>query len=814
MITLKINGKEITVADGTLMLDAAKEAGYDVPTFCYHKDLAGVGTCRMCLVEIEGQRKMQPACITPVMADMNVLTETDTVRQARSSMLEFLLSNHSLDCPVCDKGGECKLQNMVRQYGPKKGFHLEKKVRFHAEDYVLSEVIVKNSNRCVQCTRCVRVCQEIVGRGVLGSVGRGSHQEETAFMRRDLDCDHCGMCIEVCPVGCFMRRPYRYKARPWDLTGTTSVCPYCATGCTITIEERDGEVVRSKADDGHGINGRMLCSRGRFGTDFVNSAARLTTPLVRKDGELKEATWEEAIEAVKTGLAKVKGDEIGAVASGRLTNEELYAFQKFVRGPLGSSNIDCESRWSADSAGAFIGATAIDSGGLSIADCVGSDAVLILGGQLSEENPVTDYLVRRAEATRSMSVVIASARAMKLDSSAAATLRHNAGAAGAAAAALASALGDGAGLKELASAAGLSEDDVKGAAAPLKAAESVGVMVGTDILRYGGSEELKALVETLRSLGKEVRVLPILDRANQRGAWDMGVHPSFGPGYEAAKEGLDTAAMLEAAGGKIKAMIVIAEDVAGLYPDKPFAKKALEKLDFLVVEDIFLTETAALADVVLPGAAFSEKDGTFTNQEGRVQAVRALVKPPGGAKCDLEIISLIAGAFSGGDLPSNAADAFSEIKKNVASYSGIVVSDGPESVGAASLTGQAKGVAARGFKGTTPPSSKADTDKPFELITGNHLLHSGTFSQRAAVLTNLIEGAVVEISEEDAKGLGLSDGDKVKVKGAHYEAVLTLKTARSTKRGVAFIAENYEEVPVTMFFRRGEALQRISIASA
>jgi NADH-quinone oxidoreductase subunit G len=220
MVTLKVNGKEVTVPEGTLILDAAKVAGYDIPTFCFHKDLISVGSCRMCLVEIEGQKKMQPSCITPVMQDMSVLTETETALSARASMLEFLLSNHALDCPVCDKGGECELQDMVREHGPHKGVHAEPKIRFHEKDYPLSDVIVKNSNRCVQCVRCVRVCDEIVGRGVLGSIGRGAHQEETSFLKTYLDCDQDGMCIAVCPVGCYMRRPFRYRARPWDLKGS------------------------------------------------------------------------------------------------------------------------------------------------------------------------------------------------------------------------------------------------------------------------------------------------------------------------------------------------------------------------------------------------------------------------------------------------------------------------------------------------------------------------------------------------------------------------------------------------------------------
>lgn len=285
MVTVKINGKEITVEDGTLILDAASQAGFDIPTFCYQVRLSRLGSCRMCIVEIEGQKKLQPSCVTPVINGMAVHTESPTVISARQAMLEFLLSNHALDCPVCDKGGECELQDMVYMHGPRKGRFAEEKNRFHDKDYILSPVIVKNSNRCVQCMRCVRVCDEIVGAKALGAVGRGTHQEETSFLKRELKCDQCGNCIEVCPVGCFMRLPYRYKARPWDLKGVETVCSYCGTGCQMTVQARDDEVLRVVSKPETGINNETLCARGRFGFDFVNSPDRLRIPLIKVDGE-------------------------------------------------------------------------------------------------------------------------------------------------------------------------------------------------------------------------------------------------------------------------------------------------------------------------------------------------------------------------------------------------------------------------------------------------------------------------------------------------------------------------------------------------
>jgi NADH-quinone oxidoreductase subunit G len=753
MVTLKVNGKEVTVEEGTLILDAAKVAGYVIPTFCFHKDLLGVGSCRMCLVEIEGQKKLQPSCVTPVMKDMSVLTETDTVVSARASMLEFLLSNHALDCPVCDKGGECELQDLVYRHGPRKGVHAETKLSFHDKDYPLSDVIIKNSNRCVQCMRCVRVCGEVVGRGVLGAIGRGAHQEETSFLKTYLDCDHDGMCIEVCPVGCFMRRPYRYKSRPWDLRGARTVCPYCGTGCTMTIQERDGEVVRSVAkfpyEEG-GFNGIMLCARGRFGYDFINSAERLKSPLIKKNGQFEEVSWDEALAVIKERFTSTDGKNIGAIASARLTNEELYLFQKLIRGVLNSGNIDSTSRWDPASAGAYIKATGIHKGGTSVLDCLDADTVLIVGSQVSDENPVTDYFIRRTIRDNAANLIIASPRAMKLDSSARQTLRHGPARTGPLLNALSRHLYNrdaeklsgvkgieaikGLDIEGLASSAGLEDGELKAAAERLKASGSVSIMAGTDFIRFKeGIAALALLIEVLKALGKRVLVLPLVDRCNQRGAWDMGVHPGFGPGYSEMNgtEVFGCDGILEAAGdGRIDTLYVVGEDIVSLYPDEGFAREALKKLKFLVVQDIFLSETAKMADLVLPGASFAEKDGTFTNQEGRVQAVSRLLPPPGDAKTDLEIMGAIGSSLSPDLGPTDPETLFGEIRKGVPMYSGL------ELGGREGTILKGSGSEPKGFKTTEPERMEEKKDKayPFELVTGNHLLHSGRFSRRAAIL--------------------------------------------------------------------------------
>ncbi len=837
MVTVKINNKEITVEDGTLILDAARQAGYEIPTFCYQAGLMGIGSCRICLVEIEGQKKLQPSCITPVMHGMSVHTETTTVTSARASMLEFLLANHALDCPVCDKGGECELQDMVFNFGPHKGRHAEKKFRFHEKDYALSPVIIKNSNRCVQCMRCVRVCGEVVGANVLGALGRGDHTEQTSFLRTTLECDQDGNCIEVCPVGCFMRLPYRYKTRPWDLKASDTICPYCATGCRMVIEQRDGVVMRARAQFGVGINSETLCAKGRFGYDFVNSAERLTTPLVRRAGRLEPATWDEAFRAIREGFGGLSGETIGGIASARATNEELYLFQMLMRGALKSQNIDSSARWDASSADLFIDAMGLPRGGVSVFDCMSSDAVLITGTHLTDENPVSDYIVRRVSSLRRMNVIIASPRAMRLDSSATQTLRHLPSGESALLCAVALRLSEGddrlssiegmkglreKGIDSLLNTAGVSGDEVMSAAKRFAAASSVSIFAGTDFLRFPhGNTGLKILKKVLESLGKKVLTMPALDRCNQRGAWDLGVHPGFGPGFRKSdKRGMGLDAMMEAAQvGGLQGLYVFGSDVAAMYPDHVLAREALSRLKFLVVQDIFLTDTASLAHVVLPGASFAEKDGTFTNQEGRVQMIKRLLPPPAKARDDIEIISQVALVFDRLFPQKNQASVFEEIRREVTAYRDVSLAfnnrrtnSGPDDIKEALIkafdSAPEASVPLPEFK--TQPAGAHE----FRLVTGNHLFHSGRFTRRSETLLGLLKGSQIELGEEDAIGLNVASGDKVRVKGGAFEAVFSVKICRGTRRGVAFIGENFEDASVNRFFKKGEGIPVVSITKA
>jgi len=837
MPTVKINGSEITVDEGTLILDAARMAGFYIPTYCYQVDLIGIGACRMCIIEIEGQPKLVASCVTPVMHGMNIFTESDKVKEARAAMLEFLLANHGLDCPVCDKGGECELQDYVYKYGPHKGRFAEMKYSWHEKDYIISPVIIKNSNRCVQCMKCVRVCKEIVGQDVLDGLYRGEYQEETSFFRGMLDCDQDGNCIEVCPVGCFMRLPFRYKTRPWDLNSADTICPYCATGCRMVIEERDGEVIRSRAQLGVGINSETLCARGRFGYDIIHHPDRLTTPLLKRNGELEPATWDEALAVIRERIKPADSTAIGGIASARLTNEELYLFQKLFRRIFKSPNIDSSIRWDPGAVKAFVAAAGMNSGGVSVFDCMATDCVLIIGTHPSDENPVTDYMVRRMARENNTPVLIASLRAMKLDSSARLSLRHQPGTEKEVLTAIALALDDDiwqkvtafdefAELNQVRSidclrAAGVEQDQIDYVAEQLRNAESVGIVVGTDFLRYPqGCVALALMTELFKTLEKPVTVVPILDRSNQRGAWEMGVHPEFALGYHKGEsQGLGHRAMFEAAEkGELDSLYIIGEDPLATCSDEEFLKRALSRIDFLLVQDTFMTQTAGLADCVLPGACFAEKSGTFTNQEGRVQSIKRLMKPPERAFSDREIIGAVGRLFDPEFTPrtKSASPVFEEIRQTLGMYRDVNLAfvnqrnEDNDLDNRGALIKPADVEVTADFFSFQPPRVD-EKDSRFTLITGNHLFHSGRLSRKSELLNSLLKNPVVEICQEDADAIGLVSGDKVRVISNRHETVLTLKTKRGSKSGVAFIDENFEDVAVHRFFESGVFQAKVTI---
>ena len=841
MAKITIDGTTREIADGTLVLEAAMEQGIDIPTFCYMARLAPLASCRMCLVEIEGMGKLQPSCATPVADGMVVRTDTSLVADARKSMLELLLANHPLDCPVCDKSGECELQDQVFEYGAGEARFQDQKRVFYTKDIDLNPVIIFNAQRCIQCQRCVRICEEVVGAVALGTVEKGMDTEVTGFEGSLAGCDHCGNCIEVCPVGALMSTPYRYKSRPWDLKETDSICPYCGTGCHLSIGVRDGQLSRVRSKYETGVNGETLCVKGRFGIDFIDGDNRLRTPLVRKEGALTSVSWEEAIAFIAKkaeGAIEKGGSGAGGLASPRLNNESLYLFQKLMRTVFGTNSVDSSSRWSAAGPDAYQSLAGL-FGGLyarrSLHQVLEADCILVLGATVTDETPVTEYMVRGAARGGGNKLFIASVRPSRLDSEAISSVRLLPGAE----AYLLSALLNGieGAEKAVANMGALKKSLLKAAKTPppefgdfldkagtaLGAASSVALLIGADLLRSPGwaaaLSMVRGLVRVLARLGKRAEIQFLFDRPNQMGAWELGGLPGQLPGWRPvgdaaaratleeawdasvpAAPGEDFRSMLERSeAGDMDVLYVAGGDPLLSYPDGGLVESALTKTGLLIVQDAFMTGTARLADVVLPAATFAEEAGTFTNNEGKVQKLRPIRRPAYDSKPNAEIFTLVAQAL-GRDLgPDSPGEVFAEIARLVPSYRGLS-RDGLGDDGSYTRT-SGEG---NGGDLDDPSLAVARRANGLELVTGDSMFHSGYLSGNSRILGKLSAEAFLEMNPEDAAGLELADGSGVIVRSRQGEMKARLKLNKRFPAGVVYVPENFADAPLNRLLKQGE----------
>jgi NADH-quinone oxidoreductase subunit G len=630
-----VDGKTLTAPAGTLLIDACRKAGIEIPAFCYYPGLSLQAACRMCVVRQEKVPKLQTACTTTVAEGQVFTTESDEIAQARKATLELLLGNHPLDCPVCDAGGECELQDMTFKYGAGESLYAEAKQ--HREEQQWSPAVYFDRPRCILCYRCIRVCGEGMDVWALGIQGRGVSSSIAPNGRDHLDCEQCGMCIDICPVGALTSGSYRYKTRPWEMNHVATVCTHCADGCKVTLGVRqtnDGsEIVRADNRDKSGINGDFLCAKGRFGFDFVESAERLTKPLVRNgDGNLVEATWEHALRRSAAILKEMRetrgGAAIGVVGSNQATNEENYLLQKFARTVLRTNNIDHER--TADYA-AFARAMAGHEGkAASLRETATAPAILLVGGNPTEEHPLLAWNLRTNVRLNRGRLYVANTKAIKLERQAAATLRLPA---------------DG-----YATLAAFLEQSGSDFSKAVLAEESLLVIFGPEL---SGAQLAELMAWGLKR--GNVRFAYLGGYANSRGAADMGVLPSLLPGYVPVTEpgafteyagmpatpGKTLQEMMESAGrGELCALLVMGADPAAKLELPP---EALKK-SFIIVADLFLTKTAALADVVFPAASLYEKSGTVTNTFGDVQLVKKAADHA-GVKPKFEILVRLAGAM-------------------------------------------------------------------------------------------------------------------------------------------------------------------------
>ncbi len=685
-VKVVIDGRTVEAPAGALLINVARQAGIDIPAFCYYDGLALQAACRMCLVEVEKAPKLLAACTLPVTDGMVVRTETPQVKEARKAMLEFLLTNHPLDCPVCDKGGECELQDAVFRYGAGESRFTEEKL--HVPEVQWSPVVYYDAPRCILCYRCVRICDEGLGVRALGVVNRGATSEIAPNRGDRLECDECGMCIDICPVGALTSGIYRYKTRPWEMKHVGTICAHCGDGCKTTLGVYSGRIMRGNNRDRSGINDEFLCVKGRYAFDFTDHPERLRTPLVRVGGRLEATSWARALEIVARRFAEVKsrGGRFGIVGSNRTTNEENYFLQKFARQGLGTNHLDHHRTGDVVS---LVDALAGRQNALATtADLYWRKAVLVVAADLAQQHPLLAFQLRANWRHHQAHVYVVSPGPVREDSYAVRSVRVPPG-------------------EELAGVESLRE--------ALRAEPELVILFGDAVK----GENVRRLVAFGDSLGIPVQYVCLVDYANSRGAADMGLLPDLLPGYRP---------VTTAGGSPGLALpeILAAPDLEVLWVvgANPLARRPLaSEQAFVVVQDLFLTETAARADVVLPAACAYEKTGTVTNTCGEVQGLRRALEAP-GTKTDLEIFGLLAQRM-GLDLgPWRVESVWEEIQANVPGY------NVPSAV-----------LAAGGAAPTYPVNGRIGVNPRPELIrsAGDTLFTSGTLGRYSRILNSVPE---------------------------------------------------------------------------
>lgn len=857
-VRLTIDGMPVTVPKGTLVIEAARRVGVMIPHFCYHPKLKPDANCRMCLVEVEKMPKLQTSCSTVATEGMSVRTATTVVDNAHKSVLEFILANHPLDCPVCDQGGRCDLQDFSHQYTATASRFVETKRVFQKEYF--SPLIETQMNRCVQCLRCVRYCDEVMDVKALAPTGRGTMTEIKSFSSHPLDCEFCGGCVQICPVGAITSRLSMYEYRPWMLKRADTICQFCGDGCQITVQTKGQQLIEVNSAYGAGRNNGDLCARGYFGFHATSHPDRITKPLIRRNGILVETTWEEALEYAAEQIAKLKSAHgakaFGGLISGRCTNEELYLFQKFMRTTIGTNNLDSSARYGhVNGVRAMKRIQGTHRWTLNYEDIVKADTLLLVGTNVTEANPITGLKVKEAvkkHGARLFTVESIQPAIETLSNIANLSRQHlcvrpaqfrNAvlGLLKAAVenrhvdqkiatqapdyvAALSQTLAR-LSWPELETATGLSREACVQLAADISTGRRVVILAGQELLRSPGAyDACLTLLELLLVTGKLTEpgcgFAPLAEENNDQGAIEMGaVAESLPGGSEAAdpeareqigrawKAELPTAAgatlleMLDQArAGVLKSMIIVGENPVASLPPHVGAKEALKQLEFLVCQELFLTDTAALAHVVLPAAAALEKSGTFTNQEGHVQSVRPAIEPMGESKPDWEILSALSFLLETSFDYGEAKELLAEIRSVIPGYGLLGPAPIPPKVDKTFVQHYVQGgyrqdLAARYTLAPWTAHAAGNAD----LTLTQSLFHSGKLSTRSKGLIQIEAESGLRMNPADAARLGVSNGDRVRLSNQRGSVITPVVLKSRVPEGSVRLPDHFAHAATALF---------------
>ncbi|MBV9281659.1 MAG: NADH-quinone oxidoreductase subunit NuoG, partial [Chloroflexi bacterium] len=685
LVTVTVDGREMRVPKGTLLWEACKAHGIDIPIFCYHTKLGPVGACRTCLVEQEGMTKGPiTACSTPVTDGMKVHTRSPVVEKAQRGIFEFLLANHPLDCPICDKGGECPLQDQTFSYGPGASRYIEPK-RHHEKPIVLGPTIALDRERCVLCWRCVRFCSEVAEDNSIVLLDRGEHTVVGTFHDEPYVSNFSGNVVELCPVGALTSRKQRFNFRPWELRNRPSVCPHCPLGCNINISVRkNDEVIRFLSRDNPEVDDSWLCDRGRFNYEFINSPERLASPLIRRDGAFVESSWTEALDLIASRLKPILEesgpDAVAGLASPRLTNEDLFVFRRFMTDVIGTDRLDHYPRPALALTDQEQGAMRdLDSRLTSISALDGAKTIVLLGADPSRREPVMELRIRLAMNRHGAKLLVISPEEITLSARAHATLSYPVERFADFVRALTAQVSGGR--------SGPGAPAAGSAPSPQALQDAVDTYLreGPVAVLYDDSfdgveakgDALLAVAGFVNALAGAVEVgtIPMLDDCNSMGARDLDIVPrSRAQAGGGGSWGAPVLSTLLSPDSQLRAAFLLGADIAGDADDPAMARR-LRQLDLLVVHELMLTETAKYADVILPAASFAEKLGSFTNTERRIQALSIAVPSPGIARADWEILVDLSQYF---DNPLDYAlprDIWEDIRRAVPAYAGVSYDD-------------------------------------------------------------------------------------------------------------------------------------------
>ena len=867
LIEITLNGRAVEAASGETVMEAADRAGIEIPRLCHDPRLEPTGACRLCLVEIKGNDGPVPACATAVEAGMAVETDTPEVRELRRGLIDLLLSDHAADCLTCSSCGACSLQRYAYEYGVRQT-SWPRRAQHRVIEQGPDPFIARDMSKCILCGRCVRICDEVEAAFAIGWQGKGFDTGVGAPFGSSLKktpCEFCGQCVSTCPTGALDDALSAGKAREWETDKTMTICAYCGVGCALELHTKDNKIVRVKAPPGVNNNSGNLCVKGRYGYTFVHSPDRLTTPLIKKDGRFVEAGWDEAIALVAEKLGGIKEkhgpDSLAALASAKCTNEENYVFQKFARAGLGTNNVDHCARLCHASTVAGLAMT-FGSGAMtnSIKDLEDADTILVIGSNTTEAHPIIGLGLIQAVRYKGAKLIVIDPRGIKLTKFADIWLAQQPGSDvavlnGLMHIILEEDLADEAfiaerteGFEELKKAlpgftpenveeiSGVPADDLREAARLFGRAVRGTIIYSMGITQHTTGVDNVLSVANLAMLTGNIGragtgVNPLRGQNNVQGACDMGSLPNVYCGYQKvddpasrekmsaawgaelpAEPGLTVVEIMNAAGrGDIKGIYIMGENPMLSDPDVGHVEEALENLDFLVVQDIFLTETAALADVVLPSVTFAERDGTFTSTERRVQRIEKAIEPLGEARVDWRIICDIASAMGYPMSYESAGKIMDEIASVTPSYGGIsykrIEREGglqwpcpdADHPGTPILHTEKFARGLGKFHGVEyrPPAEEPDVEYPLVLTTGRVLqqYHTGTMTRRSEGIDEISCVGCAEISPKDAKNLGIAKGDKVRLVTRRGEIEATAKVTRRSRPGIVFMPFHYKEAP-------------------